>query len=379
MADSTHSTVEDLYTTLGVERDATAQDIKRAFRRIARECHPDVAGEDATAAERFKRARLAYETLVDPVERARYDRRRQPHPNPFGGDWWGFSGADGASPHGGGPTGGRPGNDLDLEDIFNDFGAFSDFGFGGRERPAASASPGTSPGPSPGPRHAGERPGAPPPRAPTPGAVREERRDGGEAATPGADVKLKVQIPADLAERGGALFVRYQRLRRTEDGTGLEAVQELHELRVPPGTRHGETLRDPRMGHAGEGFAPPGDLLCEIALAGAAKGTGAGAGAAGAGPSGSKQDPLPLPVSVSEALLGGRVEISTARGPVRVVVPPCTSSGTLLRIKRRAKPDGAAPEEIYLQIQVVMPPSLDEQSRALVLEFARLNAYDPRA
>jgi len=374
MADSPHGTVEDYYTTLGIERDATAQDVKRAFRRIARECHPDVAGEDAGAAERFKRARQAYEILVDPVERARYDRRRQPRQNPFGGDWWGSGAGDAGPAHGAGQANTRPGNDLDLEDIFRDFGAFSDLGFGGRE------------GPSPGPRRSYERPErtappreAPPP-APEPG-VREERRprEGG-TPTPGKDVEMKVQIPADLAEQGGALFVRYTRLRRAEDGGGLEAVQELHELRVPPGTQHGETLRVPRMGHAGEGFAPSGDLVCEIVVAGTARKTGARAGkqAHGASPAGSKQDPLPLPISVSEALLGGRVEIQAAGGSVRVVVPPCTSSGTLLRIKRRARGEGTAAEEIYLQVQVIMPPALDEQSRALVLEFARLNAYDPR-
>ena len=66
----------DYYSVLGVPRDATSKDIKRAFRQIARECHPDVAGEDPEAAETFKKARIAYETLMDPTARARYDRRQ---------------------------------------------------------------------------------------------------------------------------------------------------------------------------------------------------------------------------------------------------------------------------------------------------------------
>jgi DnaJ-class molecular chaperone len=78
-------------------------------------------------------------------------------------------------------------------------------------------------------------------------------------------------------------------------------------------------------------------------------------------------------------LLGGRVEVDTPSGPMRLVIPPCTSSGAVLRLKRRARGDEPQPAAIYLEVQIVMPPSLDEQSRALVLEFARLNPYDPRA
>ncbi len=94
-----------------------------------------------------------------------------------------------------------------------------------------------------------------------------------------------------------------------------------------------------------------------------------------AGHQGTEADPLPLPISVSEALLGGRVELDTPGGKVRLVVPPCTSSGTLLRLRGRNR---SVPGDLYLRVEVVMPASLDEQSRELIMQFARMNSYDPR-
>jgi len=372
MADHTHGTVEDHYATLGVERDATTQDIKRAFRRIARECHPDVAGADRDAAERFKRARAAYEALVDPVERSRYDRRRQPRQNPFEGAWWGgFGGGDPTQP-GAGRGGTGMGNDLDLEDIFNDFGAFSDLGFGG-------ARGGGTPGPRVPPDPLG---GAEAGR--DPGRVREESPTGKGRPRKGEDVHVEVEVPAQTAADGGSVTVEYRRLRRTDDGGGLESCDDLHELRIPAGTQQGETLRVPRLGHYGEAFGLPGDLVCTVRVAqprGARSSATAGGEAArpAGSATGGRQDPLPLPISVTEALLGGRVEVATPSGPMRLVIPPCTSSGTVLRLRPRARGDASEAPPTYLCVQVVMPSSLDEPSRALILEFARLNPYDPRA
>ena len=387
MADtSTHGTVEDYYTTLGVKQDATTQDIKRAFRKIARECHPDVAGDNPTSAERFKRARRAYEVLVDPVERSRYDRRRQPRGNPFDGAWWGYHGPDpNADASAGFHATSRPGNELDLEDIFNDFCVFDDFGFGqgSRQTPPprrAPAGPGPQHGPMPSPPHS-DRPHPRSPEQPRPAGPRPSQA--------GQDVCMQVTIPGDVAEKGGMVFLRYQRLVRGEDGASLESREELHDLRVPPGTQHGDTLRDPRMGHQSLN-APPGELVCDVRVAGRTAGSktpkprhssasGSSPSTPGSQPSGSESDPLPLPVSVSEALLGGRVEVATPTGAVRLIVPPCTSSGALFRLKgRNSSPDGTACD-LYLKVRVVMPESLDSRSREIVLEFARLNPYDPRS
>ena len=177
--------------------------------------------------------------------------------------------------------------------------------------------------------------------------------------------------------------LHYQRLRRSEDGTALENYDEIHDLRVPPDTQHGDTLRVPRLGHSSM-TGLPGELVCDVLIEGTAS-SGRGRGSAKAESSadtkgkGTKADPYPLPVSVSEALLGGRVEVTTPSGSVRLVVPPCTSSGTLLRLRGRNRPDPDGPAtDLYLEIQVVMPSSLDDESRELILQFARLNTYDPR-
>ncbi len=381
MADYNKAAVGNYYAELGVASDATTQEIKKAFRKIARECHPDVAGDNPTSAERFKRARQAYEVLSDPVERARYDRRRQPRSNPFDNAWWERRSGPGPDP--GFHAAASPGNDLDLEDIFNDFGSFSDFGFG--QEGAGPRPPGPGPGRGPVPPHPGRN-------APPPGPARSSdapRPEGAPRRRPGRDITLKVRVPEAIAARGGSVTVTYTRLKRSEDGLRLQSYDELHELRIPPDTSHGSSLRVPRLGDAGEG-GPPGDLICDIIVEQAAAGRpGESRGSAPPGRRPSAQDssaadgspeaPLPLPISITEALLGGRVEIDTPAGAVRLVIPPCTSSHTVFRLKGQDKsaPDGS-PRDLHLAVRIVAPASLDDESRALLLEFARLNPYEPR-
>jgi molecular chaperone DnaJ len=396
MPSSAPRTVRDYYAILGVDRDATTQDIKKAFRKIARECHPDVAGDQPGMRERFEEARKAYEVLVDPVERSRYDRRRQPRSDPFGGGFPGMGGFGGFAGFAGGGDGGagfhassKPGNDIGLEDIFNDFGAFDDFGFGGGSPGGPGAPGGPAPGASPRADH-----GPPPPRSPHERARSKPRTDRpGEPERPpplaGQDINLKVHVPADIAARGGLVTLQYQRLKRSDDGRALESYDEIHDLRVPPDTQHGDTLRVPRFGHASM-TGLPGELVCDVIIDGGTHAGPSGSDERARAPrptasdaptaTGTREDPVPLPVSVSEALLGGRVELEVPGGTVRLVVPPCTSSGALLRLRGKNQPDPQGPAtDLYLEVQVIMPSSLDERSRELILEFARLNSFDPRS
>ncbi len=411
---------DDYYAILGVENDATAQDIKRSFRQIARECHPDRSGGNADAEARFKKARKAYETLMDPVTRARYDRRGQRRVQPgesffdafyrhTGESDDGFFGAGGAgaaeaapkegpqararrasraasaTSAAGGPTGRRPkrhdpGNDVSLDDLFNGFG------FGG-------------PRPRTGPTR--ERGGP----APTP----KSRRPTGQP-TPGGDVHVDLEVPAQLARDGGSVTAVYHRMQRADSwrpgmgDPGLVRIQDIADVRIIPGTRTGEVLREKGQGNAGAHGGPYGDLVVRVKIVGRAQnvaGLGGGPRAqerpppASARPSPSGPPPprpdaaAPRPtttvqpdgtcvrtldITLVEAVLGGRVPLETEHGPVRISIAPGTSGGTKLRLRAKGPrgPDGA-PTDLYVVTRVVVPRSLDEESRRLFERFAQLN------
>jgi len=352
----------DYYETLGVPRDATTQDIKRAFRQIARECHPDVAGGDAAAEERFKSCRRAYETLMDPVARARYDRRGQRRMQ--GGSFFDafYKATEGAPRERTGPSfaghasggpspkkrargGSSAGNDVGLDDLFNDFG---DFGFGkGRSR-----------------------------RDPTAASPRHRRPE------PGRDVTIELDVPREIARDGGSVTATYYRAQRADSwrpgstDPGLIRVQDVADVRIIPGTRDGEVLRERGQGDAGAWGGAYGDLVARVRLVGGdsppppeppeppepAKAVQA------------SDQQIDLDISVPEAILGGRVEIDTPQGRVRLTIPPGTSSGARLRLKGKGEGGG----DLYIVPRIVVPRVLDDESRALVEQFARLNPDDPR-
>jgi curved DNA-binding protein len=392
----------DPYAVLGVAPDATEKDIRTAFRSRAKACHPDVAGDDPAKAEEFKKLRAAYELLADPARRAAWDRRQQRRAgngSPFYGNHWRNAGKPA-----GAQAGGTPSNqDLDLEDIFNDFGGL-DFGFGKKTGAAPGAGSGAPSGPTAPPRpptasprvhvqevKAAGRSSAVGPTSSTDGwhkasRPRPERRVEPEQ---GGDVRMRVDVPADVALRGGLVEVRYARLRRTDDGS-IQNVDDLHELRVPPGVREGEELRVPKHGHAGDGGGPYGDLVATVHLVAARSPVEAPPGATAGPRMRMPQSPAPtaevrpggaggeevvsLDVRVTEAILGGRVTLETPQGAVRLSIPPGTSSGTRFRLRGRGKPgaDGRA-GDLYAEVRIVVPQQLDDESRVLIERFAELN------
>lgn len=367
----------DYYELLGVLKDASAQDIKKAFRQIARECHPDVSGGDPAAEERFKKARNAYETLMDPVTRARYDRRGQRRAGGgFGAGGGSFFDAfykatgQNSEPKAHRPGRPRPGkkdpsNNMGLDDIFN----VGEFGFGSNTRSKST------------------RP--PPARAAGP--------------VPGEDIEIVLDVPVDIAGRGGSVTAVYDRLQRSDSwrpGTandGLVRVQDIADIRIVPGSRDGMILRERGLGHAGPNGGTYGDLIARIRLVErVASGPSAApprpppvrptappprpsapprppptarTPSAAASPPAGDGDTVLLEIGVVEALLGGRVELDTPQGTVRLTIPPGTSGGTRMRLKGK----GLGQTDLYVELRIRVPRTLDEPSRRLIEEFARLN------
>jgi DnaJ-class molecular chaperone len=208
---------------------------------------------------------------------------------------------------------------------------------------------------------------------------------------------MTVDVPADVATRGGSVTLEYPRMRVAEDGRGLFRYDELHDLRVPPGVRHGEVLKVHHMGDDGTD-GTYGDLLCELRVVGqpTARDTGttrpsparsprarapatdrerAAGPTAGSPPSSATTaaDAV-LEISLIEALLGGRVEVDTPTGRVRVTIPAGSSGGARLRLRGR----GSNGTDHHVLLRIIVPKNLDGESRRLIEQFAALNPMDVR-
>ena len=306
---------KDYYGIVGVPRDATADDIKRAYRRMARKHHPDVS-KDPQAEARFKELGEAYEVLKDPVKRAAYDR--------LGADW--KEGQDfrpppdwntGFETSGGGFT---PGDTADFSDFFE---ALFGHGLAGRGGRASFHAQGED-------RHA---------------KVLMDLEDAYKGATrtitlPGADV----------------------------DGQGRASMRERKlNVTFPRGIYAGQVLRLAGQGSPGLGQGQAGDLYLEI---------------------GFRPHPryrveerdvyLDLPVAPWEAALGAAVRAPTPGGFVALKVPAGSTALSKLRLKGRGIP-GSPPGDLYVVLQIVLPPANDEASKAFYREMAgKFGSFNPR-
>ena len=359
---------QDYYETLGVERDCSADAIKKAFRRIARECHPDVTGNDPVAAARFKLARTAYETLSDPDQRGRYDRRRDRKPGARGSFFDAFYKNTGKQNMGGGRARGAhvagghastrqarrdPRNNLDLDDLFGDV---ADFGFANDARERVK--PKTS----------------------------HKEHDRARSGAQGADVHVQVDVPESVARSGGSVSVTYQRMQRPDSWSpgasdaGLTQVRDIADIRILPNSRSGQVLRERGLGDAGPFGGPYGDLLAQLrVVADPPKPR-----APQRPPPGRTGGPAPsmeaevvsedwvVDVPVARALLGGHIETHIDGRPVRVRIPAGTSSGTRMRLRGQG-PDGG---DRLFRVRIVVPSDLSEESRRLIERFDALNPTD---
>jgi molecular chaperone DnaJ len=347
--------VRDLYDILGVRRDASAEDIKRAYRRLARELHPDVNGS-SDAETRFKEVAGAYEILSDPQKRQRYDA--------FG------------------TTGGPQGSPFtDVQDIFDLF-----FGGGG-----GFGAPRTRGGRGSRVRHGED--------------LRAAVRLGFAQAAFGSHHELHVDrlVVCDRclgngAEPGTAPVAcrscggsgQLQQMRRsifgavmtaspcpTCDGTGEEILDRCEAclgqgrrrepttipVDVPAGVADGMELRIGGAGHAGRGGGPAGDLYVEMHVEASTAFDRRG------------QDLYTvLDVPVTLVVLGGEAQIETLEEPERIRIDPGTESGTIVRLRGKGVPNvnRRGRGDLYVTIHVVTPADLSREERGLFERFAEL-------
>lgn len=302
----------DLYQILGVSKTASAAEIKKAYHKIARTSHPDVAKNDPKAAERFKEASNAYDILSNETKRKQYDageiddqgKPRSPFSSGFGGgNPYGAYTRQGAGgqqyfyQNMGGGAGGFEG--FDFADLFGG-GGFADI-FG-----AASA-----------------------------GRQKRTSGFGGQTyAEPGRDVSYSLTIPFELAMTGGETSIR------------LTSGKEV-KVKIPAGIVEGAHLRLRGQGEPGQGVSSKaGDALIKINIASHPIFKREGNDAL-----------MTLPITLKEAVLGAKVTIPTLTGKVALTIPKNTSSDKILRLKGKGVPGKG---DLLVKVQVLLPDHPDE-------------------
>jgi DnaJ-class molecular chaperone len=314
----------DYYEVLGVARNANEKDIKSAYRKLARQYHPDRNPGDKEAEGKFKEVQQAYDVLSDTKKREQYDR--------FGPGFEEMAGAPGGGQGpftfrwgGGGPGGGQFG-DFDLGDLGGMGTIF--------EEVLKNA-------------QAGARGG------------RQGRQRGRRPPTPDVEPELHpIEVDFLTAARGGSVDLMLQ----SPDGLGERKQLTVH---IPAGIADGTKLRLRGQGHEGS------DLWVRIRVRPHPYFKREG------------QDIIvEVPISVEEAILGAKVDVPTIDGTITLTVPAGTSSGQRLRLRERGLPKPGKNDERgdqYVELKVVVPRSIDERSKELIQEFARLNPQHPRA
>lgn len=313
----------DYYEVLGVSRNAAEAELKKAYRQLARKYHPDVNPGDKGAEEKFKEISEAYAVLSDPEQRKKYDI--------MGHEAFG----PGFDPFEGFRTGARGFGDFEdvLRGIFGGsrrassrggFGdIFSDIFGGAREQP--------------------------PPR---PQNLR------------GNDINYTLEVTLDDAFQGRLVSISLNR----NQGNGKIAPERLR-VRIPKGVDNGSKVRLAGKGEPGHYGGPPGDLYIVV-----------------------KVRPHPVferkgdnlyetvPITFAEAVLGSRVIVPTMEGETKMTVPEGAQSDQTFRLKGKGMPrlKGGGQGDLYVKVNIVVPKNLNDDSRALIREFDRMNPANPR-
>ena len=325
----------DYYDILGVARGASAEQIKKAYRGLARKYHPDVNPGDKSAEAKFKEAQKAYDVLSDPEKRKLYDQ--------FGTA--AFEGI-GAGPRSGAAEWAAQAGGPHFEEF--DFSQF--FGPGG----PAGAGPHVGVGAGiVGDEAEGLGPGL---FDDLLGRIRGGRR----GPRPGRALEAELTIPFLTAVRGGETTIELDR------GGGH---RETLAVKVPPGTEPGARLRLKGRGTPAPKGGTPGDLIIHVDVEPHPVFTREG-----------RDLSVELPVTIPEAVLGAKVDVPTLDGMKSLTIPPGSSSGQRLRLRGQGVPAaGAHPAgDLYVVLKVVVPKAVDDPSRRLIREFGERNPMNPR-
>lgn len=385
-------TKKDYYHILDIKKDAKAEDIKKAYRKLARKYHPDVNPNDKTAEDKFKEVQEAYDVLSDEKKRKVYDRFGYYNENldadsPFatgspgggaGSPGFDFSGFDFSS----GPT---SGGGSSFRDIFSDL--FGGSGGGG----ATSA-----------------RPQPEPPRA-----MPKKGRDieiplalSFEEAFTGLTTNITVNrseqcsrcqgagdtggpvVQCTTCKGSGQVMRSGGRLQFSQDcsdcngtgrrrtpcslcnGKGTTPKTEQVKLKIPAGVDTGSRVRVPKKGHGGRLGAEPGDLFILTNV--------------GKHPFLTRKGDnvyVTVPISVPEAALGAKIEVPTVEGKAQVKVPPGTESGQKFRLRERGFPSLRNPKlrgDQFVEVKITLPRVISEETKEVLRHFEKLNAENPR-
>lgn len=368
----------DFYETLGVGRTATADEIKKAYRKKARIYHPDVNPGDAGAEKRFKDISEAYQALSDPQKRAQYDQFGQGGP---------FAGG-GAGPQGHGGPGGFESGDFDFSGGTGQagFGDIFEMFFGGGRRPGGRQ------------QHAPARGQDAYVNVPLTfddafrGVTRELNIESpetcaicaGTGAKPGATSGRCPSCSGTGQMSGGRGILKINQTCPACGGSGQSRVEACSacggagsrpamnriSVKIPPGVANDSKIRVPGKGSPGMFGGPQGDLYIVTQVV---------------------DHPLferkgdnlqfEVPITIVEAALGTRLEVPTPEGRSEIKIPPGTDTGKTFRLRGKGFPSlrGSGRGDLYIKVKIVAPKSVSEKDRKILEEFAKSNPEDPRA
>ncbi len=366
---------DDLYKVLGVSKKASDDEIKKAYRKLARKYHPDRNPDDAAAEEKFKEVQGAYDTLSDPEKREQYDQG--------GGVFGGFGGGPGGPA--GGPFGaggfGAPGGGggPDLSDILS--GIFGRGG-GGRGRPeqqrgrdletelglsfdqavnGAQVSVSVPKAERCTTCHgSGAKPGTAPVTCP---------RCGGRGIDAESQGLFSISQPCPQCGGAGQII---ENPCPTCGGSGLTRQTKRYKVNIPAGVKDGARIRLAGKGEAGPRGGPPGDLyvITRVTPSPIFKRLDGG------------NLEVTVPITVAEALRGATIEVPTLDGTKKIKVPAGTKHGTVQRLRGEGPPKtrGKGRGDVRYRLEIEMPQELTEEQEKAVDELAEaLNGDDPRA